>query len=156
VQEGAADTVLNAFSILGEVLEDFRRADRYFKYKALVLVCWLAAVVASFAVAFPDLAPRNPIKAYLVVSGDPSNPAYMVENRSDGPWQDVEILVDGRFRATQTQLESNLGITLSPAVLFDADGSRAPSNLKILEVQVRVSDPEGTVVLLRDGQPLAR
>jgi hypothetical protein len=154
VKERTADTVLNAFSILGEVLEDFRRADRYFKYKALVLVCWLAAVVAAFAVAFPDLSPRNPIRAHLVVSGEGASPVYMVENLSNGPWQDVEIIVDGRYRATQTQLESNGGITLSPAVLFDADGRRAPSTLRIADIEVRVTDPEGTVTLLQGGELL--
>jgi hypothetical protein len=156
VKERTADTVLNAFSILGEVLEDFRRADRYFKYKALVLVCWLAAVVASFAVAFPDLAPKNPIRAHLVVSGDAASPVFMVENLSNGPWQDVEIIVNGRYRATQTQLESNGGIALSPAVLFDADGRRAPSTLRIGEIEVRVTDPEGTVTLLQAGELLQR
>jgi hypothetical protein len=156
VQERAADTVLNAFSILGEVFEDFRRADRYFKYKALALLLWLGSVVGAFGVACPDVVPRNPIRAHLVVGNEGGAPVYMVENLSNSAWQDVEIVVDGRYRATLSQLESNGGVTLSPAVLFDADGHRAPPALRIAEIEVRVTDPEASVVLLHAGEPAQR
>jgi hypothetical protein len=156
MQERTADTVLNAFSILGEVFEDFRRADRYFKYKAMVLGLWLASVVGAFGVACPDAGPRNPIRAHLVVSGESAVPIYMVQNLSNGTWQDVEIIVDGRYRATQSQLESNAGVTLSSAVLFDSDGARAPAALRISDIEVRVNDPEATVLLLQAGEPQQR
>ena len=38
----AASTALNVAAILRETWEDFRNADRYFKYKAVILVAWFA------------------------------------------------------------------------------------------------------------------
>jgi hypothetical protein len=150
LQEGAVDTLLNSLSILGEVLEDFRTADRFFKYKALVLVLWLSLTVGAFGVACPQTGPRNDINAHLVASGD----IYMVKNESTEPWQDVEITVNGAWRATETRVEPNGGsITLSPAVLFDARGARAPSSLTITDIEVKVLEPEATVLLLQAGVP---
>ena len=37
LREGAVDTLLNSVSILGEMIEDFRNSDRFFKYKAFVV-----------------------------------------------------------------------------------------------------------------------
>ena len=44
-------------------------------------------------------------------------------------------------------------VTLSPAVLFDAEGKRAPSTLKVTDITVEVREPEASVVLLRGGVP---
>jgi hypothetical protein len=150
LQEGAVDTLLNSVSILGEVLEDFRSSDRFFKYKALVLVLWLSLTVGAFGVACPQRGPSNDINARLVVSGD----VYMVKNESNEQWQDVEIIVNKDWRATETRLDANGGsLTLSPAVIFDANGNRAPSSLKITDIEVHVLEPEAEVVLLKAGLP---
>lgn len=155
LQEGAVDTLLNSVSILGEVLEDFRRSDRYFKYKALVLTLWLATSVGAFGVACPSTGPTNDIRAVLIVSGDANTPIYMVKNDSSEPWQGVEILVNGAYRSTANQLAAEGGsATLSAAVLYDADGKRAPARLAITEITVKVREPEGEVTLLRGGVPL--
>ncbi|MEW6430332.1 MAG: hypothetical protein AB1730_02385 [Myxococcota bacterium] len=154
LKEGAADTVLNAVSILGEVLEDFRTSDKFFKYKALVLTLWFALTVGAFGVACPNEGPTNEIDAKLVVRGDASSPIYMVKNESDDDWESVEIVVNGGYRSTMATLEKMGGnVTLSPAVLFDPNGKRAPSDLRITDITVQVHDPQATVVLLKDGVP---
>lgn len=155
LREGAIDTILNSFSILGEVVEDFRRSDRFFKYKAGVITLWLALSVGAFGVACPSTGPSNDIHAVLVVSGEASAPIYMVKNDSSDVWQDVEIIVnDGAYRSTMSQLAAEGGsATLSAAVLFDADGKRAPAKLNISHILVKVREPEGEVELLKGGVP---
>lgn len=154
LKEGAADTLLNSVAILGEVMEDFRTSDRFFKYKAMVLTLWLMTTIGSFGVACGgSTGPSNDIGAVLVVSGDASRPIYMIKNDSTEDWQDVEIVVNGEFRSTMSQMTANGGsITLSPAVLFDAAGKKAPSGLAISDVTIRVREPEADVVILKGGQ----
>ncbi|MEW5741119.1 MAG: hypothetical protein AB1938_19510 [Myxococcota bacterium] len=155
LKEGAADTILNSVSILGEVLEDFRTSDRFFKYKAMVLTLWFALTVGAFGVACPaDDGPSNEIEAKLVVATEGSSPVYMVKNESNDVWENVEIIVNGGYRSTMATMEAMGGnITLSPAVLFDANGKRAPSTLQITDITVQVGEPEATVVLLKGGTP---
>lgn len=155
LREGAADTLLNSFSILGEVVEDFRSSDRFFKYKAMVISLWFLLAIGSFGIACPSTGPSNDINAALVVSGEAASPIYMVKNESAEMWKDVEIVVNGKYRSTMSQLPPEGGnTTLSPAVLFDDKGKRAPSSLSITEIVVKVRDPEAEVALLRDGAPV--
>ncbi len=154
LQEGFADTVLNSVSILGEVIEDFRSSDRFFKYKALVLVTWFGLTVGAFGVACPSRGPANDINARLIISGDATNPIYMVKNDSGDKWLDVELIVNGTWRSTTSEIEANGGsVTLSPAVIFDAKGNRAPPTLRITDIEVHSNEPEATVVLLKGGVP---
>lgn len=155
LEEGAADTVLNAFSILREVVEDFRSSDRFFKYKALVIALWCLAAVGAFGVACPtNPSAGNSVDAVLVVGGEASAPIYMIKNESNETWQDIEIVVNGSFRATRSQIAPQGGnTTLSPGVLFDHQGSRAPSNLVIQDIVLRVGQPSAEVSLLKAGRP---
>lgn len=157
-KEGAVDTLLNSVSILGEVIEDFRSSDKFFKYKALVLSSWFLMVVGAFGVACPSSGPTNDIDAHLVVSGDAAAPIYMVQNESTDPWKDVEIIVNGgAYRSTLSEMAAQGGsATLSPAVLYDAQGKKAPSSLVITEIVVKVLDPDAEVTLLSGGRPTSR
>ena len=153
IREGAADTLLNSFSILGEVVEDFRSSDRFFKYKALVICLWFLLGIGSFGVACPSGdGATNDINAVLVVSADTSGPIYMIKNESPDTWKDVEIIVNGTYRSTMSQMPGEGGnTTLSSAVLFDDKGARAPSKLQVTDIVVKVRDPEASVALLRGG-----
>lgn len=154
LKEGALDTLLNSVSILSEVAEDFRSSDRFFKYKFGVLVAWLFLSVSSVTVACGNRGPTNDIHATLIRAGDADRPIYLVKNESTESWQDVEVLVNGKYRATLATMEANGGsIALSPAVLFDETGTKAPSNLVVTDIEVSVIEPAETVVLLRGGQP---
>lgn len=152
LKEGAADTLLNSVSILGEVIEDFRNSDRFFKYKAMVLTLWGLLMIGSFGVACPPSEFSNDIGAVLVVSGETAKPIYMVKNDGHDPWLDVEIIVNGTYRSTMSKMPAGGSATLSSAVLFDDAGKRAPATLTISEIVVKVRDPESDVPLLKGGR----
>jgi hypothetical protein len=154
IEATASDTVLNAFSILSEVIEDFKNADRFFKYKAGVLSSWLLLSAFSFVVACPQNPHSNVLEASLLLAGDASRPIYLLQNDSSTDWNQVEVLVNGgAFKSTLSKIPSNGGtFTLSGAVLYDDSGNRAPSSLVVSDVEVRARSPKGAVVLLRDSQ----
>lgn len=154
LKENASDTVLNAFSILSEVIDDFKSSDRFFKYKALVLTIWLLLSVGAFGVACPGGGSSNDLDAALVLAGEANAPVYMVKNDSSDAWEDVEIIVNGKYRATQSRVEASGNVTLSPAVLWDEAGKRAPSSLTISDISVKARAPEAEVLLLRGGAPV--
>jgi hypothetical protein len=154
IKEGAADLLLNSVAVLQEVVEDFRARDRFFKYKATALALWLLTTVGAFGVACPAQGPDNELDAQLIVTGDESRPIYMVLNDGDDSWQDVELVVNGAYRSTQTTIEKQGGtFTLSPGVLFDSAGRGAPSTLQITDITVKVREPDAAVVLLKGGVP---
>ncbi len=155
IEATASDTVLNAFSILGEVLEDFKNADRFFKYKAGVLSTWFMLTALSFVVACPGSDTENVLNAQLVIAGDASRPVYMIQNAGNSDWNQIEVLVNhGAFKSTLSELKNNGGnFTLSGAVLYTDEGVRAPSSLKIDAIEVRVRSPKASVLLMNAGQP---
>ena len=104
-----ADTALNAAGVLRDTWDDFKTSDRYFKYKALVIFCWLALSVTSVGVACPSsgFGSTNDVGARLVVAGEANAPIYMVKNDSPDTWQDVEMLVNGKYRSTASAIASN-------------------------------------------------
>ncbi len=151
LREGAIDVLLNSFSILREVVEDFRSSDKFFKYKALVLTTWLMLVVSSIGVSCSGGTQGNSFGARLIVAGDATDRAYMVKNDSDDVWQSVQITVNGQYYVTSEQLKPYGDISLSPRLMFDAAGKEAPSSLVISEIHIACS--EGDAYLLRSGQP---
>lgn len=150
LKEGAADIALNAASSLKDVLEDFRRSDKYFKFKALVILSWFTLAVASIVIAWPTGGgSSNSFGARLVVAGTPAEPVFMVKNDGESPWENVEVTVNGRWHATASQIDPSREWVLSPVLLFDSDGKPAGSDLKVTDIEVKVGDD--SVPLYRHG-----
>jgi hypothetical protein len=113
-------------------------------------------MIGAFGIACPSTGPTNDISAVLVVSNDSSGrQIFMVKNDGPEAWQDVEIVVNGQYRSTQSQIAQEGGnLTLSSAVLFDDQGKRAPASIQITDIVVKVREPEGEVPLLKGGAPV--
>lgn len=153
LQEGAIDTLMNSVSILAEMMEDFKSSDRFFKYKAGVLGLWLFLSISTFAVACPGQGPSNEIDAQLVVTQGANGTLYMVKNASESPWSMVKVIVNNAYQSTLNQVDANGTLLLSPAVLYDTNGARAPSHLVISDIVVDVDSPSAQIQLLKDGKP---
>jgi hypothetical protein len=151
LRSGAASTALNVAAILRETWEDFRNADRYFKYKAIILACWAALSLFGIGVACPTPSVhRDPsLGARLVVGDESERPALVLHNESDAAWQDVLIVVNGRFRAAISHVEPHAFVTVTPKQLMGDNGKLAPSDLRATDVELRTS--KGSAVLLDHG-----
>jgi hypothetical protein len=148
----ALETVLNSAGILRDLAGDFQRQDSFFKYKALVILSWLALSTTSIVVGCPGGGVSNDISARLVVAGDAARPVYMVKNDSSDKWTDVEVTVNGRWRTTAGEVESHGDLTLVPRLLINPEGESASGDLRVTEIDVRTA--EGEAALMRGGRPL--
>jgi len=151
LRSGAASTALNVRAILRETWEDFRNSDRYFKYKALILAAWTLLTVFGVAVACPGPSVhRDPsLGARLVVGEEGEHPALVLNNESDLAWQEVIIVVNGRYRAAISHVEPHAFVTITPKQLMGDNGKLAPSDVRFTDVELRTR--KGSAVLLQKG-----
>lgn len=152
IKAGALETVLNSAGVLRDLVGDFQRSDAFFKYKLLVIVLWLGLSTTSIAVGCPAGGVGNDISARLVVAGDASRPVYMVKNDSSDKWTDVEVVVNGRWRTTASEITAGGDLTIVPRLLTNPEGEEATSELKVVDIDVRAA--EGEASLMRGGRAI--
>src|SRR6476620_6781225 len=90
----SADVALNTWAVLKQLGEDFRKSDRFFKYKAAVVVGWLLLSVTGFVVACPgsSLDAKNSLDAKLTIAEVVGEPVYSLKNLSDEAWTDIIVI----------------------------------------------------------------
>ena len=152
VKATAVETLLNSAGILRDLVGDFQRQDKFFKYKALVIVAWAALCTTSATVGCPRTGDSNAMGARLVIAGDANRPVYMVKNDSSDKWADVEVTVNGKWKMTAAEVGPSGDVTLTPRLLINTDGEPAPSELKVMDIMVKTS--EGEAALMHGGQAL--
>ncbi len=149
----AENTALNVVSILKETWQDFRNSDRFFKYKAGIIGGWIALSVASFVVANPGKANKNPIGAKLVINRVTNDQVYVILNESDDVWEDVKLVLNKEFEDTAPSVEPNgLPLTLDLRAFKGKGGARPPSTTKVIDLVIDTS--EGDAVLVENGKVL--
>jgi hypothetical protein len=154
LRSGAENTALNVFAILRETWEDFRNADRYFKYKAFILLGWAVLSLAGVVVACPGaptLVRPASLGARLVLGEETEHPAYVLSNESDRAWEDVVVVVNHTYRAAISHVEPKAFVTITPKQLMGDNGKLAPSGLKATDLELHTR--KGSLVLLENGQP---
>jgi len=145
---------LNAWSILKEAYQDFRRSDRYFKYKAMIIAGWVAISGVTIIASCPqhsELDARNRLGARLGPKPtDPARPAVTIFNDSDKPWKDVRIVVNEKYQAAVPQVEPHDAVTVTPKQLLGPKGMVAPADLQAYDVELRTDD--GKAHLMKGGE----
>ncbi|HVE84019.1 MAG TPA: hypothetical protein VND93_14275 [Myxococcales bacterium] len=153
LREGAVDTILNAAGILADTWDDFRRQDRYFKYKAMIIGAWAFLTITSFFIAFPGsgLDAKNRLGAQLIEAGDKDRPVFMIRNNSRSPWREVIVVANGHYRTAVGTVEPNGGtLTFIPKQLKGDNDIAAPPDMKVTDLQLRTED--GNAWLKKDGE----
>lgn len=148
---GAQEAALNLAGLLRDAVADFRRRDRFFKYKAAIVAAWVVLSVASVAVGWPRSAlSAGRLGARLVLNTQVRPPIVMLLNEGREPWDDVTVIVNGRYRASPGRVQPGGSITLTPKQLMGDNGVLAPSDLAIRDLALRTR--EGQVTLLEAGE----
>jgi len=153
LREGAIDTMLNAASTLADVWDDFRRRDRFFKYKAAIVAAWVVLSITSLFVAFSGslLDSKNRLGARLVLAGDASRPVYMIVNDSSDAWHEVTVIANHHYRTAVGMVEPRGGtLTFIPKQLKGDLDTAAPADLRISDLQLRTDD--GNAWLMKEGE----
>lgn len=156
LKHGAEDTALNVVGILRDLWDDFRNSDQYFKYKALILACWVALSAAGIIVAWPDgTTPTNNLGARLVKSKVLDDTVVTLFNESGEPWRDVTVIVDDRYRAAVGKVSAEYPentLTLEARKLLGEQGDPAPSNIFERARRLEVRTRDGRAELIVDGK----
>jgi hypothetical protein len=154
LRDGAESTALNVVAILRETWEDFRNADRYFKYKAAILAAWAVLSLVGVGVACPGTPvvtrSNSSLGARLVVGEETEHPAYVLSNESDRAWEDVVVVVNHTYRAAISHVEPKAFVTITPKQLMGDNGKLAPFNLRATDLELHTR--KGNVVLLERGE----
>ncbi|NOJ81257.1 hypothetical protein [Myxococcus xanthus] len=136
----ASNHLLNGLSILKELVADFRRSDRFFKYKASIIAGWLVMTVTSLAIACPGSTVRKgDMDARLVLSDRLDRPSVTIWNESKEPWYDVTLTVNGQYQAAVLTVAPGEFITITPKQLMGSSGA-APADLRFQSIQMRSRD----------------
>ncbi|ABF91888.1 hypothetical protein MXAN_3328 [Myxococcus xanthus DK 1622] len=136
----ASNHLLNGVSILKELVADFRRSDRFFKYKASIIAGWLVMTVTSLAIACPGSTVRKgDMDARLVLSDRLDRPSVTIWNESKEPWYDVTLTVNGQYQAAVLTVAPGEFITITPKQLMGSSGA-APADLRFQSIQMRSRD----------------
>ncbi|MCP3144599.1 hypothetical protein [Pyxidicoccus xibeiensis] len=133
----ASNHALNAFSILKELVADFRQRDRFFKYKASIVAGWLAMTAASFAIACPGSSVETgDMDARLVLSDKLDRPSITIFNESDEAWEDITVIVNGQYRGASPSVAPGEFMTITPKQLMGSSGA-APADLRFNTLELR-------------------
>lgn len=152
----SANVALNALSIVKEKVEEFREQDRFFKYKAFIVGGWVFLSISTFGItcARGGTKQMGDFGAKLVPVT--SRASLTIMNKSEDAWEKVRIIVkDNRgaeWNAFVPRVEAGREVTITPKQLLGSDGKAAPSDIKILGVEMQTAG--GDAVLLENGQNL--
>ena len=137
-------------SIAREGWQAAKNTERHVRTKAIIVGAWVVLSVTSLVAACPSSLQRgNALGAELVTASVADHPVYMVKNESRRAWNDVIVVVNGKFRAATAVVQPGNNITFGPKQLLGNNGQLAPDDLKISELELRTSD--GRLTLMAAG-----
>ncbi|HCF59964.1 MAG TPA: hypothetical protein DFS52_18470 [Myxococcales bacterium] len=158
-KEAFLDTVLNAKSLVLEMVEDFRASDRFFKYKASVVAGWVLLSLISLFVACPssnkaedtnELSAR--VRVQKVSALDRQITALYIENRSDEDWDVVLLKLNSTYSAAVPAIAAGRSAVIQLDKFSGLDGKTPPENLRPQKLDVRCAQGEATIQLT-EGTP---
>ena len=130
--------------------DDFRRRDRWFRWKAAIVVAWTVCSIVSIrvATATPADPADNGLGAYAALTHTTMSWGLLVENRSDEAWTGVRVILDGGWVHERRTIAAEEKVVLSPAQ-FLRDGEPAPADLEVAGLRLETDDGDATPPLVR-------
>ena len=127
-------------------VESMRARDRYFWQRSAVLGTWAALSLLAIGIARSGGADEadNPLQAYVALRDSAMGWAILVHNRSDEPWLDVAVEIDGGRAYRAERIEPDQKVVLSPWQFVGEDGKPAsggPPRGVVLRVGRKVIRP---------------
>ena len=150
----ASNQLLNAISVIKELVQDFRGSDGFAKAKAGIIGGWIFISLVSLIIACPSRGVRTAdLGARVTVLPNPlrpqAAPSLTVDNTDSDPWEDVVFVVNGKYRATVEKIDAGAIFTLTPKSLLSPAGPM-PSDEHFINAEMRTK--HGNAQLVKDGQ----
>ena len=116
---------------VGQWLESFRRADRFFKMRAAIIGSWVLISAVTLWAACPSSGPSNSLGAEVQVLRDSlvGGQQLLVRNESTDMWTEVVLTLDGGWRYQHKTVRPHDQLVLSMGN-FSRQGQTAPRDLK--------------------------
>jgi hypothetical protein len=91
------------------VVAELRRADRFARMRAAVVVAWVGVSLLTAVAACPPAGTRNALGAEALVLGESfvGGAQVLVRNDSDHLWRDVVVTIDGGWQYRQPTLRAH-------------------------------------------------
>jgi len=136
---------------LGRLADSIRSWDRYFRMRIAVLGSWALLSVLAIGIARSGGADEadNALQAYLAVRESALGWALLVHNRSERPWTDVALELEGGHVHRLDRVDPDQKLVLSPWQFVRGDGEAAPA-VPPREVALRVGKTVIRPALSRD------
>jgi len=152
----ASNQLLNALSVVKELVQDFRGSDKFVKAKAGIVGGWIFISLLSIVIACPGRGVRTAdLGARVIVLPNDDRPkaapSLTITNTTSSPWEDVIFVVNGSYRASVEKIDAQAIFTLTPRILVSPKGPM-PADQKFITAEMRTK--HGTAELVKDGLPL--
>lgn len=148
------ESLIEAFytvkALLSQLVDDFRARDRYFKYKAGIIVAWLALSAGTLGVSCAAGAPRhNSLHAVTQVTQVVGEYTLFIRNDSDQDWNDVRLTLNGSFNAYTPVIAQGDHFVIPAKQFVGAQGAIPAKDLKPRSLRIRCSDGSDTLDLTK-------
>ncbi|WP_224248900.1 hypothetical protein [Hyalangium gracile] len=156
VASEASNQLLNALSVLKELVQDFRGSDRFVKAKAGIIGGWIFISLVSIIIACPSRGVQTTdlgARVTVLPNADrpQAAPSLTVSNTDEDPWEEVVFTVNGKYKAIVDRIDSGAIFTLTPKSLLSPTGPM-PSDERFINAEMKTKD--GKADLVKNGQPL--
>lgn len=150
LREFAEEALFQIRRVARESWEDLRRRDRFFQWKAAIVAAWTLCSIVSIriATATPADPADNGLGAYVALTHTTMSWGLLVENRSDEPWTDVRVILDGGWVHERPLIAAEEKVVLSPSQ-FLRDGVPAPQDLEVAGLRIETNEGSVTPPVVR-------
>ncbi|MBN2497957.1 MAG: hypothetical protein JXR96_25410 [Deltaproteobacteria bacterium] len=124
----------------GNLVEDFRESNRYFKIKVGLIVLYVCTGVATAAVFIPP-GPLNEIGARVRMSKSFMGGRYVsVTNESSDTWKEIVVTLNGRYKSRYPILRPGKKKAFRFDKFADDAGEPPQGDLRVMKLRVDCSE----------------
>ncbi|WP_373048103.1 hypothetical protein [Vulgatibacter sp.] len=150
LRDAAEEGLFQLRRFAAESWQDFRRRDRFFRWKALIVAGWTVVSIASIRVAMagPEDPAANGLGAYVAVNHTSMGWGLLVHNRSDEEWTAVRVELEGGWVHERPRIGPDEKVVLSPGQFRRGDLA-ATDALAIGSVEIDTDEGSATPPVVR-------
>lgn len=135
--EAIATGAFSAKRFVVGLVEDWRKRDPAFRWKAGIVASWIGISAFSLHVATsgPEDPASNSLGAYVAITHTAMGWGLLLDNQSDRPWEAVEVVVNGEWVHRRERIGPEEKVVLGP-FQFQKGDQTPPADLSIDSVRV--------------------
>jgi hypothetical protein len=143
-KEAFLDVFYNAKSMAGDMVDDFRASDRFFKYKASVIGSWVLLTVLALFVSCPTGNPQeqsNSLDARVLIKQVPALDrnitALYIENSSGDNWGVTVLTLNNSFTHALADLKAGAKAVVTLEKFSGTGGKTPPPDTRPQKLDIK-------------------